>query len=56
MACDKRPLPEWVSDEVNRILHMGNTAEIKRERGEYVVIEIKRKAIKNIGRGSSSNT
>lgn len=37
-------VPSWVDAQIVRILRNGNTAEIKKENGKYVVIEIKRKA------------
>lgn len=37
---------DWIALEIERILKHGNTAEVKKEHGEYVVVEIKRKVIK----------
>lgn len=39
-------LPMWMQSEIDRILKRGNTAEVKKERGEYVIIEVHRKAIR----------
>lgn len=39
---DTRPLPDEVNEAVRRILKHGNAAEIKKEGGNYVVVEIER--------------
>lgn len=51
MSClqSKEPskkIPSWIVEKAEQIIHNGGTAEIKKERGEYVVIEVKRKLIK----------
>lgn len=49
MSCEATPdkhLPKWIIDEIERIIHRGNHAEVKKEYGKYVVIEVKRKLIK----------
>lgn len=44
MACSNA-FPDWINEEIERIIRAGNTAEVKKEHGEYVVVEIKRKVI-----------
>ena len=50
MACIQMnsSLPEWIQAEVLRIIKAGNTAEIKKEHGLLIVVEVKRKAIKKV--------
>lgn len=51
MACismSNNGLPDWIQNEVMRILKAGNTAEIKKEHGLLIVVEVKRKAIKKV--------
>lgn len=37
-------VPSKIWQEIERILKRGNTAEIKKEKGQFVVVEIKRTA------------
>lgn len=39
-------LPDWMQREILRIIKSGNTAEVKKEHGLLIVVEVKRKAIK----------
>lgn len=51
MACiqmNSNVLPVWIQQEVARIIKAGNTAEIKKEHGLFIVVEVKRKAIKKV--------
>ena len=41
-------LPDWIQSEVLRIIKAGGTAEIKKEHGLLIVVEVKRKAIKKV--------
>lgn len=42
---NKAEIPMWIISTAERIVKNGNTAEIKKEHGKYVVVEIKRKLI-----------
>lgn len=45
-SCDnKTEIPMWIFQTAERIIKSGNTAEIKKEHGKYVVVEVKRKLI-----------
>lgn len=41
-------LPDWIQQEILRIIKAGNTVEVKKEHGLLVVVEVKRKAIKKV--------
>lgn len=46
MSCIAKHLPEWIDEQIVKIIEKGCTAEVKKEKGEFVVIEIKRKLVK----------
>lgn len=50
MSCSntetEKKIPAWIIAEAEKIVHRGNTVEIKKEHGKFVIVEIKRKLIK----------
>lgn len=51
MSCitmSEKEFPSWIQHEILRIIKAGNTAEVKKEHGLLIVVEVKRKAIKKV--------
>lgn len=40
-------IPAWITAQIVRIIRNGGTAEVKKEHGQYVVVEVKRKVHRN---------
>lgn len=50
MSCitmSENEIPTWITAQIVRIIRNGGTAEVKKEHGQYVVVEVKRKVHRN---------
>lgn len=47
ITMSENEIPAWITAQIVRIIRNGGTAEVKKEHGQYVVVEVKRKVHRN---------